>query len=535
MAFNLVEEPWIPIRTSDGQHTHIAPWQITARIHGAPVVALDSPRADFNGALIQFLIGLVQTSGLAPEMEIDWDLHFESPFSSEVLHEVFSDHKDAFNLDGEFPRFLQDLTMEDGNEFPISHLLIDLSGNQHFIKPQEGDGFCFACAATALFCLQTNSPKGGRGHLTGLRGGGPLTSLVLPPAENLWQTVWLNVVSQEDLEGAAGHDHPDAPDDIFPWLPTRTAEKKTGRPTYPGDAHPLQIYWSMPRRIRLDCANLGQGYCDVCGQASDKLVQRYYTKPYGVKYEGNWVHPLSPYFVDKQGVHSALKAREGSINYRNWIGLVLKSSASSEPVKVQRLPAQVVYLFIEKRQKFLGYRDRARLWGFGYDMDDMRARCWFEGRMPIPALPDDRISKEYIKRSERMVTAASAVGRNLRVCLREAWFRYTANIRGDTGFVDAAYWSRSEAVFFEHLHKLISELQESYPAVTDQTLDGWHKYLCWLALELFDEYVTSGPIEDEDPARIARSRNKLKAWNRGKSVTEKILHLSGKTVEADRP
>lgn len=533
MSYNLIEESWIPVRTSDGHRELIAPWRITATIRGAPVVALDSPRPDFSGALIQFLIGLVQTSGMAPEMELDWEDGLEPPPTPEELRQAFSHHKDAFNLDGEFPRFLQDYTMEDGSEVPIGSLLIDPSGNEHFIKPKPAQGFCPACAATALFCLQTNSPEGGRGHLTGLRGGGPLTTLVLPPSENLWHTVWLNVVSQEDLVGAAGQECPNAPHHIFPWLAaTRTGNPKGGQLTYPEHAHPLQMYWSMPRRIRLDCADLGKGSCDVCGQASDRLIRRCFTRPYGVNYAGDWVHPLTPHSVNKDGAHLPRKARAGSINYRYWVGLVVKSSGEAGGAKEQRLPARVVHRFTEKRWKAFGNKTGARLWGFGYDMDHMRARCWFDGKMPIPAVPDDRIAGEYVKRSERMVRAAITIGGNLANCLKEAWFPPGANVRGDMGFVTEAYWSRSEPEFFRYLHKLIENLERN-PELTDETLRNWHEYLCERARKLFDEYVTSGPIEDEDPARIARARNKLNAWNHGKKVKEKILQLPKELDKAD--
>ncbi len=534
MSFNLLEEAWIPVRTSDGYRKLIAPWQITATIRGAPVVAVDSPRPDFSGALIQFLIGLVQSSELVPAMELDWEDGLEPPPPPNTLQDAFSVHKDAFNLDGDFPRFLQDLTMENGSEVPINALLIDPTGNEHFIKPRNGDGFCFGCAATALFCLHTNAPEGGRGHLTGLRGGGPLTSLVLPPTENLWHTLWLNVVSREDLVGAAGYEYPEAPQDIFPWLAaTRSADPKTGGPTYPQDAHPLQMYWSMPRRIRLDCTDLGSGSCLVCGQSSDRLIQRCFTRPHGVNYAGNWIHPLTAYWVNKDGEHSARKARAGTINYRNWVGLVVKSTGENGGAKGQQLPARVVHRFTEKRWRAFENKAGARLWGFGYDMDHMRARCWFDGKMPIPAVLDERITDEYATRSERMVRAAITIGGNLGYCLKEAWFRFTANVRGDTGFVTTAFWSRSEPMFFTHLHALISELARTYPDLTDETLRNWHRDLCRLARQLFDEYVTSGPIEDQDPARIARARNKLNAWNQGKNVKEKILHLPKEIEKTD--
>lgn len=523
MPYNLLEERWIPVRTPDGSRRMIAPWEIAATAEGVPIVAVDTPRADFNGALIQFLIGLVQTSRLIPKREPDWMRNYRSPPEGTKLREAFAGHKEAFFLNGDGPRFLQDLTLEDGAEWPIGDLLIDQSGNEHFIKPRAGDGFCFGCTATALYCLHTNAPEGGRGHFTGLRGGGPLTTLVLPREDNLWETVWLNVISEDDLSSLSARDSNTAKQDIFPWLaPTRTGEKKTGKPTFPEDAHPLQMYWSMPRRIRIDFSDLGNGLCDICGNRSENLVRRFFARPYGVNYEGPWKHPLTPYLIDQKGTLSSRKARPESINYRNWIGLVLKSTNGVDTAKVQGLPALVVERFTGSRRQEL--RKRARLWGFGYDMEHKRARCWFEGRMPIHAV-SDRIARAYEVQTERMVKAAIGVGNMLVWCLKQAWFADLSSIRGDFGFLDTAFWSGSEPEFFKHLEDLIGELEKCVSEPPLVTLRSWHTYLCKVALKLFDEYATSGPIEDEDPARIARARNMLKYWSRSKKVRVDILQL----------
>ncbi|AFM27182.1 type I-E CRISPR-associated protein Cse1/CasA [Desulfomonile tiedjei] len=528
MAYNLLEEKWIPVRTADGSRRKVAPWEITSIDHGGPIVAIDSPRADFNGALMQFLIGLVQTSELIPKREPEWSRGYRSPPTDAALRDAFLVHKDVFFLDGDGPRFLQDLKLENGTPWPISDLLIELSGNGHFTKSKKGNGFCFCCAAIALFCLQTNAPEGGRGHLTGLRGGGPLTTLVLPPEQDLWKTIWLNIIPEEVLISmGAGDDSPDIKD-IFPWMaPTRTGEKNTGTATLPGDAHPLQMYWSMPRRIRIDFNELATGACDVCGEESESLVQGYFARPHGVKYEGPWVHPLTPYRFDSNNVPISQKARAGSLNYRSWVGLVIRSTDADEKSKVQSQPARVVEKFTKRSREVAGKRTGAHLWGFGYDMEHMRARCWFEGRMPMHAISDERTAEKYTLNSERMVRAAITIGGFLSLCLRQAWFGERDKVRGDTGFVGEAFWSRSEHLFFLHLDKLIRELETSDRdrSLPTETLKSWHRVLCKLSLELFDVYVTSGPIENSNPARIARARNRLRFWPHGKKVKRDILAL----------
>ena len=55
---------WIPVLRADGTRDWVAPTEL-----GAPdIVAFDAPRADFNGALAQFAIGLLQTVAPVPSM-----------------------------------------------------------------------------------------------------------------------------------------------------------------------------------------------------------------------------------------------------------------------------------------------------------------------------------------------------------------------------------------------------------------------------------------------------------------------------------
>ena len=160
---NLLEERWIPIRRASGAVDRIAPHEITERIDTDPVLALDAPRPDFNGALIQFLIGLVQTAWVRADRFWDRDEMLWSPPAPNELEQMFAPLKEAFHLDGDGPRFMQDLTLRSKDKptrNDISALLIDFPGAQaieknadHFVKRSSGGAFCPHCAAAALFCL----------------------------------------------------------------------------------------------------------------------------------------------------------------------------------------------------------------------------------------------------------------------------------------------------------------------------------------------------------------------------------------------
>ncbi|WP_089941170.1 type I-E CRISPR-associated protein Cse1/CasA [Candidatus Entotheonella palauensis] len=310
---NLINDPWIPIQRYDGICERIAPWQLTDQHDTNPVVAIHSMRSDFDGVLIQFLIGLQQTTTRI-EMEMEWSEFFAKPPTREELQAQYAPIAHAFELNGDGARFMQDFDLPEGETKEIAALLIEAPGGNslrnnldHFVKRGLVGGMCPGCAAAALFSLQTNAPSGGVGHRTSLRGGGPLTTLVIcdPRATEdeigatLWRDVWLNVLAPDRFLHASGHAARHEPYDIFPWLaPTRTSEKN-GRDTTPDDVHPAQMYWAMPRRIRLDFDHLSHGPCNLCGQTSEALVTQFITKNYGVNYTGPWRHPLTPPTFDK--------------------------------------------------------------------------------------------------------------------------------------------------------------------------------------------------------------------------------------------
>ena len=73
---NLIIDPWIPVRRKTGGLDYITPSQITEPDN--PVVKLAAPRHDFNAAIVQFLIGLLQTTS-TPKDNHQWAAWLEQP------------------------------------------------------------------------------------------------------------------------------------------------------------------------------------------------------------------------------------------------------------------------------------------------------------------------------------------------------------------------------------------------------------------------------------------------------------------------
>jgi len=504
---NLITDPWIPVLRASGKVENIAPWQITESQD--LIIRLASPRHDFDGALIQFLIGLLQTTA-APKSGKQWDGWLNKPPTPEQLKACFSSDQKAFEIEGEGPCFMQDFEPIAGDKKLISGLMIEAPGNRtatlfldHFVKSGSCKGICPCCAATALFALQTNAPSGGAGHRTSLRGGGPLTTLVIPDTaaeyalpDTLWSTVWLNVLEQSIFDG--GNTHNEA-EDIFPWLAkTRTSEAKTGQSTTPIDANPLQMFWAMPRRIRLDWQDTSQGSCDLCNAKNQRLITHFVTKNYGVNYEGAWQHVLSPHYLDKKSkAYLPLHAQPGGLAYRYWLALTQGDD--------QYLAAKVVrtYQGSEGRKRA---DEQFRLWIFGYDMDNMKARCWYEKQYPLVLIEDEAKRTAFCERIAEMVMLATQVAGFVQSCVKDAWFSRPADARGDTGFLKEAFFEQSEADFLQLMHIL----QNTEIGDTQRTIvQEWHGQLVRHALKLFDYWAAQGSISVENPRRIAGAYRKL--------------------------
>ncbi|WP_320056056.1 type I-E CRISPR-associated protein Cse1/CasA [Desulfuromonas thiophila] len=507
---NLIRDAWIPVIRANSGRGMIAPWQIAEQED--PVMELATPRPDFQGAMYQFLIGLLQT-GFAPEDLEEWLEYWSKPPDTALLRTKLETLTAAFEFDkSDGPAFMQDYEMPDGEKKGIASLLIEAPGGKtvkdnldHFVKRDAVRHVCKSCAAMALFTLQTNAPSGGVGHRVGLRGGGPLTTLVLPPEQMpLWQTLWLNILDREDMPGY----RQDRISGVFPWMgPTRTSDKN-GVETSPESVHELQVYWGMPRRIRLDFPiEPVTGDCDLCDAKGVALVEAYRTRNYGVNYVGNWVHPLTPYRFDpkKESPPLSTKGQPGGLGYRHFIALTLANDGNGYAA------AKVVRRYTEQRAPELKLQRIARLWCFGFDMDNMKARCWYDHTFPLFNLaPQQR--KKLLQWTDELITGATDVGGFLRKQVKAAWFRRPEDIKDikntELNPVVIDFWQRSESDFYELL-KALSNLPSEQDEPPPELYAKWKNRLVSLSLELFDVWVLEASLEDMDIKRVIEERDKL--------------------------
>ena len=534
-------EPWIPWRLADGR----VEWGPIRRLGPAArpedvVVGTAAPRPDFDGALHEFLIGLL-SAALAPADEKAWRALWHEPPTPEALQAALDALPDAFDLEGDGPRFFQDRSAADLGEYepgPIEQLLIDTPGDQGvqlnkdlFVKRGRAARVSRPVAAMALITMQTYAPAGGAGHRTGLRGGGPLTTLVdprfdaegRPRAEHqaLWARLWANVETMEQLRGRPGGKKLGSdPAHRFPWLaPTRHSNAKAkGGPTSASIADPLQAYFALPRRIRLEFGEGGR--CDLTGRDDERLVVGFRMRNYGVQY-ADWKHPLSPHYRARASDTTwfPVHPQPSGLGWRDWVGLALRAPAADG----LREPAAVVAAF-QRRAADLDLPS-ARLHAFGYDMDNMKARGWTEASMP--ALVAGEARQALLAHLARGLADATGLAASVTLgAVRRARHHSPDEVRGDLDAVKGELWAATEAPFYALVTRLADAALDEDAAIS-AAAEERPRFAATLrdaALAVFDRWTPGAGLPPAALRRRVVARHELRAALTGHSpLGEKLF------------
>jgi CRISPR system Cascade subunit CasA len=270
---HLIHDPWLTVRRSDASRHRIRPCDVV----NPEIVDVDAPRADLVVAARTLLIGLMTTAGLA-DSESDWQRLYHDPPTADTISAALARFAPAFELLGNGHRFCQyQAVIEDGDRQRIASLLIDGSSEESDERNHDVMidvvGLSPSIAALTLYALQQFAPSGGRGHRQSMRGGSPMSTLV-SGGRTLWHNVWLNVETTEQLAARSPRrwQHPAGIGDVFPWMGhVRTSETRLETTT--SDAHPLQVYWQMPRLLWLDEGDAEDEVVDLVARTATRLYE----------------------------------------------------------------------------------------------------------------------------------------------------------------------------------------------------------------------------------------------------------------------
>lgn len=514
LRYSLLDQPWLPVRRESGVIEHIRPRDVTSGLGDDPVVGFAWPRADFDAAAREFMIGLLSTACSSAIVDFEaWEAWWEEPPEPATVEKAIAPLATAFVVDGDGPRFMQDLDpLIDGKEWELEKLLIGSPGKSaieqnkdFFVKRGRTSTIGRGAAAMALFTLQTFASSGGTGHRTSLRGGGPLTTLVVSNAPGrdrlptLWHLLWTNVSWDEDW--------PDPRHDleaVFPWLaPTRLSH--AGQVTTPLDVHPAQAFWGMPRRIRLDfVANERNEPCSLTGRVDDVRVSTYRTRPHGHNYEAwNRAHPLTPYYRTKATSLEWLPVhpQPGRLGYRDWVGLVAQDASDDTAT---RMPAKAV---IEARHRlsYVGNPGAVRLLASGFDMEKDKARGFVESQMPLHLFTEKvALHAELLIRNMVLAARQAADALSYQVGRAESPRDVPGPDKGNRHLAAARFWEGTEPRFFRRIDSLSEKLapvvedQDSRELVLQDSCSDWLNVLRRTALSVFDAVVSLDAFDSLD-------------------------------------
>ncbi|MCI1202669.1 type I-E CRISPR-associated endonuclease Cas1e [Escherichia coli] len=181
-SFSLLTTPWLPVRFKDGTTGKLAPVDLADE----NVVDIAAPRADLQGAVWQFLLGLLQTS-FAPKDHRRWDDIWEDGLEAEKLREALQSLEHAFQFGPDSPSFMQDFEALKGDKVQVASLLPEIPGAQttkfnkdHFIKRGVTEHVCPHCSALTedlrlkvvrkMYELRFREPPPARRSVEQLRG-----------------------------------------------------------------------------------------------------------------------------------------------------------------------------------------------------------------------------------------------------------------------------------------------------------------------------------------------------------------------------
>ena len=520
--FSLLNENWIPVATAGhGDGPERREFVRLCDISRPDILRVSTGRPDCDISLTEFLIGMLAIA-IGPADDDEWHDHFANAPSADELDKAFAPFAEALVLDGDGPRFFQDLEPfevqeESGKLKRIEQLFFDAPGEKtledngdHFVK--RGNTRCLSRSgvAIALIAHQTAAPGGGSGILTSLRGGGPATTLVVPGrdaqlAANLWRLLWINTPSDFRIQRQKL-------DRVFPWLAkTRTSERDTGCTTTPGDVDKAQAFFGMPRRVRVVFeGSTTESQCDLLVRPDTTVARKFATRKLGTKYEA-WgrLHPLSPYYRDPKdkAVYRAYHIKSSRFAYCDWIGSAVQQSNEDS------VPAQTVFDFYRRCMGLdTTVRSESQLLAAGYVFKPGQATAldYAEALLPLIVGSSAAVNEQIRDLAGKLVGAADVVARQLVASVKLGLFGET-NKKPDSDSavlkpVGDRFWADTENDFFDQLREAAKQFEAAKDDLQDQAggiqveqVTKWLAALKRHALTIFDDAV---PIEAAEAKRI---------------------------------
>lgn len=281
---NLLEDPWIPVRADGGAGAfQLLTYRQLLCEPGNWQVSL--PRDDLELACVQLLVCMTQVMFL-PEDIRQLKSRLAKPLTADEFTAGIAPCLDWFDLDHPTRPFMQSRGVRAAEDTPMQKLLIGLpEGNNHAFFNEVGEvrHVGGTLAAIALFNQASNCPSFGGGFKGSLRGGAPITTLVV--GSHLRETIWRNVLTRAavaERQIAISGPQLDQPTWVRP-----IREQEVVRWNEIGLCRGL--FW-QPARVELVRAS-HDAPCDVLGGQAVPVYTGFRKEKFNFTVDGIWPHP----------------------------------------------------------------------------------------------------------------------------------------------------------------------------------------------------------------------------------------------------
>ena len=175
-----------------------------------------------------------------------------------------------------------------------------------------------------------------------------------------------------------------------------------------------------------------------------------------------------------------------------------------------------------------GRRKKLGLWCFAWDMDNAKARCWYQHRIPLIRVAHE---EQFIAVLNNVLVFASEALSLLRYAFKSAKFDTPKEAKMDFSMVDIAFWQETEPAFRQLLDALEQDpLRQDAPS--RHALRQWDRELLRYLLQVFDRDALTDPDSPDDILlRQLAARRELESSYRKHKARKEILMLAEEPKE----
>ena len=411
-SFNVLTEPWIPVRDCDGRIQEIGILKAIEQAHRLAEITDPSPPIQFG--LYRLLVAFVMDALRIRELEDIVDVLAGDGFDIGQIHHYVDECGEAFDLFSADRPFLQSVGEPKPNtkRKPIAELVQHLPSGTFatFFHHGLAEDHAFSPAVCArMLCSVAPFMTAGGAGLSPSINGNPLW-YTLVRGSSLFQTVLLNTCA---LPG------PWSDEQGFPsWrcLDPVTPKKEVNRFSLLGG-----LTW-RPRFVRLEPS--GEGQCTYTGRRSAVLIKRMVFEPglRAVNDSGVWIDPQAPYRFTPKGP-APLRPREERPIWRDTgpVALLRKGEYVSDKGKVQfERPLVATQYRLLQQEGAISSEAPLEIDCFGIRTDgNMKIFEWQTERLTIP--PDVLANPDAGRQVQESMDLASWVDNTLRNSLKAAY------------------------------------------------------------------------------------------------------------------